>query len=105
MWCGMVLCCRVNWRFAMRINAAAMLAGALAMILMGGSALAGVDVSVGYADNVRPSPFFPNPWNGSANTIYAGGGASIDAGAIMITNNTGAAVTFNSLVVDGFGDG
>ena len=31
-----------------------------------------VRVFVGYADNLRSSPFFPNPWNGSANPTFVG---------------------------------
>lgn len=66
---------------------------------------ASFNVYVGYADDLRPSPFFPTPWNGSPNTIYVGSPSNIDAGAILIQNSSGGNITFNNLVVDGFGDG
>src|SRR3954471_7219200 len=43
-------------------------------------------VYVGYADNLRPSPDFPVPWQGSPNVVFKGGGTSFDAGAIRIDN-------------------
>jgi hypothetical protein len=76
-----------------------------------------VDVQVGYADNLRPSPFFPNPFNngltspgsyvlGGHTVNYLGGGSSIDAGAFRLINTGGADVTINQgLHVDGFANG
>ena len=61
-------------------------------------------VYVGYADNFRPNAYFPNPWNGSANTIFLGG-SNVDSGAILIQNNTGSSILVNSLVVSGFDNG
>jgi len=45
-------------------------------------------VQLGYADNIRPSPFFPNPWQGSPGVaLFAGNGSGgYDSGAILITN-------------------
>ncbi len=59
----------------------------------------GISVSVGYADNLRPSPFFPVPWDGSPNTVFVGSGPSYDTGAILITNNTSSPVTIDDVKV------
>jgi hypothetical protein len=66
-----------------------------------------ISVFDGYADSLRPNAFFPNPWSGSPNTIFIGGGPGtvFDSGAILIANNTGAAVTVNQMVVSGFNNG
>jgi hypothetical protein len=67
-----------------------------------------ITVYVGYADNLRANPFFPNPWIGSANTIFLGNttpGTTFDAGAILIQNTTGATVTINDVFVSGFNNG
>jgi PEP-CTERM motif len=74
-------------------------------------------VSVGYADNthcstylsggpgtcVSPLPtLFPNPWNGSPNTNFIGEGiegVGYDAGALLLTNTSGAAVTVTDVTV------
>jgi hypothetical protein len=68
-------------------------------------------VQVGYADNVRSSPFFPDPWQGGAGVdTFAGAGdpgnpPGFDAGAIRVINTGSTAITFNGLTVDSFGDG
>ncbi len=65
-------------------------------------------IYVGYADNLRANAFFPNPWNGTPNTIFLGSttpGTIFDAGAILIANNTGAAITVNDVFVSGFDNG
>ena len=84
------------------------LAGALAVALgiaMGQTARAQI-VQVGYADNIRPSPFFPVPWDGDAGVQYfLGGGPSYDAGAVRVINNTASAMVLTSAHIDGFGDG
>jgi hypothetical protein len=59
-----------------------------------------ITVEVGYADNLRPSPFFPDPWQGSPNSTFVGtlqGG--IDSGAIRIINNAGSPITVNDVTV------
>jgi hypothetical protein len=76
-------------------------------------------VSVGYADNthcasaltpplfqgscISPLPaLFPNPWNGSPNTTFLGTGINnvgFDAGALLLTNTSGAAVTVTDVTV------
>jgi len=62
-----------------------------------------VDVYVGYADNLRPSPFFPNPFSGDPSVeLFAGQDPSVyalDAGAVMISNTGASAVTINSIDV------
>lgn len=62
---------------------------------------AGFDTYVGYADNLRPSPFFPDPWDGSATTaLFAGqSGATFDAGAVRIHNSGASNITINDLAV------
>jgi VPDSG-CTERM motif len=77
-----------------------------ALALAAGAAQAQIEVQVGYADNLRPSPFFPAPWDGGAGvSTFAGAGPSYDAGAIRIINNGASAVTFDAATVDSFGDG
>jgi len=67
------------------------LVAVLAMLVLASTAaFADYAVYVGYADSLRASGFFPNPWNGSPNTIFIGDdGANLDTGAIRIVN-TGA---------------
>ena len=65
-------------------------------------------VSVGYADGLRGSGFFPSPWVGDAGVTFLGTtGPGADAGAIMITNTSGAAISIESVdvVVNGSGFG
>jgi len=88
----------------------AMLAFGLATGAVGQTRAGQVEVQVGYADGLRPSPFFPNPWSGGANVaLFAGFGTAgpmdFDAGAIRVINNGASPFTINNLVVDGFGDG
>src|SRR5215475_10572535 len=68
---------------------------------------ADIEVFVGYADNIRPSPFFPSPWLGDPGILDVGRalGQIFDAGAIRIDNNTGAPLTVDNVTVDGFGTG
>ena len=61
-----------------------------------------VQVQVGYADNLRPSPFFPNPFAGDPGvTLYAGQNPSvgIDAWAVRVFNDTASNFVINSLTV------
>ena len=57
-------------------------------------ALAGTfDVFVGYADNLRPSGFFPTVWLGDAGVVSQSSGAqSFDSGAIRIDNSGATAL-------------
>ncbi len=79
--------------------------GAVCTLLVGmfaGGAHA-YEVQVGYADNLRPSPFFPNPWQGGAGVdLFAGAGPSFDAGAIRLINTGGGAIQIQGLTVDSF---
>lgn len=67
-----------------------------------------VTIQVGYADNLRPNPFFPaNFCNGGTQFDGSTGitdgttcaTESFDAGAIRIINSTGAAMTISNVVV------
>lgn len=73
-----------------------------ALLVLGAcSANAGsITVYVGYADNLRASGFFPTPWLGDPNVVSeTPTGQSLDAGAIRIDNNTGAAISISNLSV------
>ena len=55
---------------------------------------------VGYADNLRTSGFFPNPWLGNPNITFFGAGPTFDAGAIKIDNTGTMASNITSLDVN-----
>jgi hypothetical protein len=79
---------------------------ALAFFLSLGRASAGLEVQVGYADDIRPSPFFPSPWSGGPGVaLFAGGGSPTDSGAVRVINTGSSPVTITGLTVSGFGDG
>jgi hypothetical protein len=64
----------------------------------------GVDVFVGYADGSHSSTAnFPTPWAGSPGVTFEGcqppSSCVYDAGAVRVTNNTGASATVNSVAV------
>jgi Big-like domain-containing protein len=62
----------------------------------------GVDVFVGYADNLRANPGnFPTPWDGSPGVTFEGctGSCTFDAGAVRIVNNSASPVTIDSVAV------
>jgi RHS repeat-associated protein/uncharacterized repeat protein (TIGR01451 family) len=70
------------------------------MMQAGSNPLTGtLAVSVGYADNLRPSSSFPIPWQGAPNVIFIGNGG-FDAGAIRLDNLTNAPLTIDKVVVD-----
>lgn len=76
----------------------------LGLALLPSAAWAGsVTVQVGYADNLRPSPFFPtNFCNGGVQFDGSTGATcaqTFDAGAIRIVNNTGGVMTVSSVSV------
>jgi hypothetical protein len=65
-------------------------------------------IFVGYADDLRPTPFFPSPWCGSSSvgvTATVGdvagcsGGSDFDSGAVGIFNDTANPITINALKV------
>ena len=59
-----------------------------------------ITVLVGYADNLRPSGFFPTPWLGDPNVVsQTPAGQSLDTGAVRIDNATGAAITISNMMV------
>jgi hypothetical protein len=64
------------------------------------SGLAGIQVYVGYADNLRAGAVnFPTPWQGSPNISFIGGPAQWDAGAIRIDNPTNTPITIDNVLV------
>lgn len=91
----------------MRINS--LFGGIVALLCLGVVGISSAStfrVDVGYADNLRPSPFFPSIWDGSANTTFLGqNGGSFDSGAVMITNTGATSLTINDMLVHGFGSG
>jgi hypothetical protein len=60
------------------------------------AAATGVNVFVGYADDIRGGAAFPNPWDGSPNVTFDGctpaASCSFDAGAIRVENDTASPV-------------
>ena len=65
-----------------------------------------VEVFVGYADQIRTNPFFPNPWDGSPNTIFLGSGNDYDSGAVRLENIGTTDFTLDpGAHVDGFATG
>jgi PEP-CTERM motif len=54
-------------------------------------------VYVGYADSLRPAPFFPNPY-GTAD-IFQGNIGALDTGAVRIQNTGVSDLTLNGLTV------
>ncbi len=77
--------------------------GAAALLLGAAQVHAGsYSVYVGYADDLRPSPFFPTPWDGSPNTQFIGNTAfptQYDSGAIRIDNTGASAIVINGVNV------
>ena len=64
------------------------------------------DVYTGYADNLRPSGFFPTPWLGDANVVSQSSAAqSFDSGAIRIRNTGATAITISNFSVTMNGGG
>lgn len=76
------------------------LVGELASPIPPAAAAVTVPVSVGYADNLRPTPDLPVPWLGSPNVLFLGNGGPWDAGAIRLDNPTNAPIPVDSVVVD-----
>ena len=57
-------------------------------------------VYVGYADNLRPSGFFPTPWLGSPNVVsQTPSGQTLDTGAVRIDNTGANPITITNLTV------
>ena len=80
--------------------------GLAAVLAAGRSAhAASVTAYVGYADDLRASPFFPNPWQGSPGVLFLGGSADVDSGAFRLDNSGASDVTLTSALVDGFTNG
>jgi uncharacterized protein YbdZ (MbtH family) len=96
---------RAGARLCIALGAAGLLAGSvLPLTTQAAQASGGVQVFVGYADNVRANPAnFPTPWEGSPGVIYEGcspsSGCAFDGGAVRVVNNSGSPVTLNSVVL------
>lgn len=63
---------------------------------------AGLQVYVGYADNLRANPVdFPTPWSGSPDVTFEGctGSCTFDAGAVRFVNNSTTTQTISSISV------
>ncbi len=57
-------------------------------------------VFVGYADNLRPSGFFPTPWLGAGTVVsQTPPGESLDTGAIRIDNTGATSITITNFSV------
>lgn len=86
----------------MKFNARLFVA-ALGLVTVSSSALASIDVYVGYADGVRAAGFFPSPWSGDSGvTFFGGSGGSYDAGAIMFVNTGATAANLTAFDVNGY---
>ena len=64
-------------------------------------AQAAINVFVGYADSLRPSGFFPNPWLGAPGVVSQTptSGITFDSGAVRIDNTGASAVTITNFTV------
>lgn len=62
--------------------------------------VSGLAISVGFADNSSATSNFPVPWQGSANTVFLGGGTSFQAGAIRLDNPSAADINVDKVQVD-----
>ncbi len=57
-------------------------------------------VFTGYADNLRPSGFFPSPWLGDASVVSQSAAAqSFNSGAVRIWNTGSSAITISNFTV------
>jgi hypothetical protein len=85
-------------------------AAALAVLSIAANSpvFAAAEVFVGYADDLRPSPFFPTPWCGSGvvdlaaasgDTTGCTGGSAFDSGAVGVKNTGVSPITINALTV------
>src|SRR5947207_10000037 len=93
------MCIRDSLPRALTICAAIMFTVA-GPFLSGHAAAQGYQVYVGYADDIRPSPFFPIPWQGDPTVgLFSGSPAPFDAGAIRVLNTDAVNITIDSLSV------
>ncbi len=87
---------------AVLVTGALAFTGVVAVSAAPASAASGVQVYVGYADDLRATPAnFPTPWAGAPGVTFNGctGTCSFDAGAVRIVNNTTLTETVNSVTV------
>ena len=90
-----------------QVSLAALAAASLAVGLGVMSAQANsFAVYTGYADSLRASGFFPNPWIGASNVVSNSSGAQVfDAGAILIVNTGSTALNISDFTVSNFNNG
>ena len=92
----------LNWSLRVGVLSLALM---LPLQAMAGS----YEVFVGYADNLRATPFFPTPFfEDPSVALYVGQDPSLsqlDAGAVMVLNNGGTNITLNGLTVSVPGNG
>src|SRR5215471_12451153 len=75
-------------------------------VAIASAAHADIKVFTGYADNLRPSGFFPTIWLGDAGVVSESSAAqSFDAGAIRIENDGASAITIDNFKVTMNGGG
>jgi len=94
---------RLPRRLALLVTAALAFAGVVALPAAPASAASGVQVFVGYADNLRANPAkFPTPWAGSPSVVFEGctPNCTFDAGAVRLVNTGTGPVTVDSVVVN-----
>jgi hypothetical protein len=85
---------------AKHLSTAALAAITLAAGLGITEARADLNVFVGYADNLRPSGFFPTPWLGGSGVVSESSSAqSFDTGAVRIDNTGASSVTISGMTV------
>lgn len=82
--------------FGRAVTLASLVAAAGALVPLQANAGA-FSVYVGYADDLRPSPFFPSPYGGA--DIFQGNLGSLDTGAVRIQNTSASSIILNGLTV------
>jgi len=77
------------------------LASVVAVLVLAVPAMAdSFNVYVGYADSLRPSGFFPNPWIGASGVVAAESGAqTFDSGAVRIDNTGASDINITNMTV------
>ena len=93
----------------MRLNSIFKRAAPVALFALAGLPVfgSGLTIDVGYADNYRVGPNFPNPWQGSPGVTFIGksNGGVFDTGALLFINSGTTDITVSDVTVDGFANG
>ena len=81
-------------------------AAALTSTLATSAQAGNFSIFTGYADNIRPSGFFPTTWLGDANVVSQSSAAQqFDSGAIRILNSGASTITISNFNVNMNGGG